>query len=243
MENVILIGFMGSGKSSLGVKLSYRMKMPLLDTDKMIERKQGCTISGLFQERGEEAFRAMETECIREIGNQKGSYVISTGGGLPVKEENRALLQELGTVVYLRIRPETVYERLKEDTTRPLLQGEDPMEKIKTLMEERKEAYENCAELIIDVDDVETESILGQITRYCRKKQYAGVQRRKTAPGTKLLVINGPNLNFLGIREKSVYGTEDYNFLLHMLAQKGKEENCRIEVFQSNHEGAIIDRI
>ena len=59
----------------------------------------------------------------------------------------------------------------------------------------------------------------------------------------KILVINGPNLNFLGIREKSIYGTKDYNDLLNMIAEKGQEENCQIEVFQSNHEGAIIDKI
>lgn len=243
MEHVILTGFMGSGKSSLGVKLSYRMKMPLLDTDKIIEKKQGCTISELFRQQGEEAFRAMETECLKEIGRQKGAYVISTGGGLPVREENRALLKEMGTVVYLRVRPETVYERLKDDTTRPLLQGEDPLGKIKKLMEERKEAYESSAELIIDADDADTEILLGRISGYCKKKRHEKERHGTETKGPKLLVINGPNLNFLGIREKSVYGKEDYQFLLNMLAQKAQEEKCRIEVFQSNHEGAIIDRI
>lgn len=243
MENVILTGFMGCGKSSLGIRLSYKMKMPLLDTDKLIEKKQGCTISELFKEQGEEKFRELETACLKEIGTHKGSYVIAVGGGLPVKEENRRLLKELGMVVYLRIRPETVYERLKEDTTRPLLQGENPMEKIKELMAQRSGFYESGADLVIDVDGVDTDDILGEIVGNYRKRQSSAEKKQKGKKEKKLLVINGPNLNFLGIREKSVYGQEDYDYLLHMIAKKGEEEKCKIEVFQSNHEGAIIDRI
>ena len=249
MENVILTGFMGSGKSSLGIKLSYRLKMPLVDTDKKIEKEQGCTISSLFENKGEEYFRQLETECIEKLINQKGAYIISVGGGLPVKKENREILKKLGMVVYLRIRPETVYARLKDDTTRPLLQGENPQEKIRSLMSERAEFYESGADVIIDVDNLDTEQIMQKIARQYWKRQNRDLRKRKERPDEsrreqkKLLVINGPNINFLGIREKSVYGKEDYNFLLNMIAKKGEEIGCRIEVFQSNHEGAIIDRI
>lgn len=241
MENVILTGFMGCGKSSLGIKLSYRLKMPLIDTDKQIEREQGCTISEIFEKYGEEHFRQLETEALKKIKNQKGSCIISVGGGLPMREENRAILKDLGMVVYLRIRPETVYERLKDDTTRPLLQGENPQEKIRRLMESREEAYKEGADFIIDADDLETEPLLQKIVRFYWKRQNREKKARNA--GKKILVINGPNINFLGIREKSVYGKEDYNFLLNMIAKKGAETGCRIEVFQSNHEGAIIDRI
>ena len=88
---------------------------------------------------------------------------VSVGGGTPVREENRKLLRQLGTVVYLQISPETVYERLKGDTTRPLLQCENPLEKIRELMESRKEAYESCADIIIAVDLLDMEEILEQI--------------------------------------------------------------------------------
>ncbi len=250
MENVILTGFMGCGKSSLGIKLSYRLKMPLLDTDKMIEKKQGCTISELFKKYGEEYFRNLETECIKDMQKQKSAYVISVGGGLPVKEENRALLKKLGMVVYLRVRPETVYARLKDDTTRPLLQGENPQEKIRNLMQEREKFYESGADFILDVDDLDTEQIMQKIVRHYWKRQNSNEHKKQgehtkgnRETNMKLLVINGPNINFLGIREKSVYGKEDYNFLLNMIAKKGEETGCQIEVFQSNHEGAIIDRI
>lgn len=249
MENVILTGFMGCGKSSLGVRLSYRLKMPLIDTDKKIEKEQGCTISQLFETKGEAYFRQLETECIKNMINQKGNYVISVGGGLPVKEENREILKQLGMVVYLRIRPETVYARLKEDTTRPLLQGENPQEKIRNLMSERAEFYESGADVIIDVDDLDTEQIMQKIVRQYWKRQNRDHKKRRERieeakkERRKLLVINGPNINFLGIREKSVYGKEDYNFLLNMIAGKGEETGYSVEVFQSNHEGAIIDRI
>lgn len=249
MENVILTGFMGSGKSSLGVRLSYRLKMPLMDTDKKIEKEQGRTISKIFEEEGEDYFRQLETECIQKLEGQKGAYVISVGGGLPVKKENREILKKLGMVIYLRIRPETVYERLKEDTSRPLLQGDNPQEKIKQLMDERSDFYESGADFIIDVDQLDTEQIIQKIVRQYWKRQNRDSKKRRERAEVlkkkhpKLLVINGPNINFLGIREKTVYGKEDYNFLLNMIAKKGTETECNIEVFQSNHEGAIIDRI
>ena len=137
--------------------------------------------------------------------------------------------RKLGTVVYLRVRPETVYERLKWDSTRPLLQCEDPLGKIRELLENRREIYESCADIIVDVDELEIDEIQEMIVKEIQKM--------------KLLVINGPNINFLGIREKSVYGTEDYQYLLDLIQKKAQETGNEITVFQSNHEGAIIDRI
>lgn len=234
-KNIVLIGFMGSGKSTVGVRLSYHMRRPVEDTDKLIEKRQGRSISDIFAEEGEEYFRQLETQLLKELKEKRQYYIIAVGGGTPVREENRVLLQQLGTVVYLRVRPETVYERIREDTTRPLLKCENPMERITALMEERQEAYESCADVILDVDDMSMEDILNTI-----EKNKAGKRKEKKM---KLLVINGPNLNFLGIREKSVYGTEDYNYLLKLIEDKAKETGNDITVFQSNHEGAIIDRI
>lgn len=163
MTNIILIGYMGCGKSTVGVRLSYRLQQPFLDTDKMIETKKGCSVSEIFDTEGEEAFRQLETDCVRGLLSEKKWYVIATGGGLPVKEENREILKELGTVVYLRIRPETVYERLKNDTTRPLLRGEDPLGKIRQMLGARGSKYEACADVIVDVDGKSFEEILNEI--------------------------------------------------------------------------------
>ena len=171
IPNVVLIGFMGSGKTTTGIKLSYRFRRVVEDTDKLIEKKQGRSISDIFAAEGEEYFRKLETQLLRDLKGSRTEKIISVGGGTPVREENRPLLKELGTVVYLRIRPETVYERLKEDKTRPLLQGEDPQSRIRTLLEARKEAYESCADLIIDVDDKNTEQIVNMIEEYVKRRK------------------------------------------------------------------------
>lgn len=236
-KNVILIGFMGSGKTTVGLKLSYKLRMPVEDTDKFIEQRENRTISRIFEEDGEGYFRELETKILEEFRDRSYVRIISVGGGTPVNPVNRDILKQCGTVVYLRVRPETVYERLKNDTTRPLLQCEDPLAKIRTLLEARKEAYEAAADIIVDVDDKNMEDVLEEILAQLQLKK----ERKKHS--MKLLVINGPNLNFLGIREKSVYGNQDYQYLLDMIAEKAKESGNEITVFQSNHEGAIIDRI
>lgn len=228
-KNIILTGFMGSGKTSVGVRLSYRLRMPVEDTDKMIERREGRSVSEIFAEDGEAYFREKETALLQELLGRKGRCIFSAGGGTPVRPQNQELLKELGKVVYLRVKPETVYERLKGDHTRPLLQCEDPLGRISELMESRREAYESCADLILDGDGLSMDEIIEKIAEEMDKM--------------KLLVINGPNINFLGIREKSVYGTQDYQYLLDMIRKKAETTGNEISVFQSNHEGAIIDRI
>lgn len=164
MKNVILIGFMGCGKTTVGIRLSYRIRRVLEDTDKRIEREQGTIISEIFAQKGEEYFRELETDLLQRLAKEDYQRVISTGGGLPMREENRNLLRQIGTVVYLRIKPESVYERLKNDTTRPLLQCEDPLSKIKDLMAQRAPLYEEAAHIIVDVDDKNMEEVLESIT-------------------------------------------------------------------------------
>ncbi len=162
-NNIILIGFMGSGKTTVGIRLSYRMRRPMLDTDKLIEKDEGRTISEIFDKEGEQYFRDLETDCLRKLTDTANDRIISVGGGLPIREENHALLKELGTVVYLRAKADTIYDRLKNDKTRPLLQGSDPMGKIRALMEERSAVYERAADIIVDVDGRDFESIMDEI--------------------------------------------------------------------------------
>ncbi len=234
-KNIVLIGFMGSGKTTVGIRLSYRLRKSIEDTDKLIERREKRTIREIFEQDGENRFREMETAMLREAIGKMKNQIVSVGGGTPVKEENRDLLKQLGTVIYFRVKPETVCKRLKNDTTRPLLQCENPLKRVTELLEQRKEAYEACADIIIDVDDLSMQQVVDKIIVELEKKQK---EKRM-----KILVINGPNLNFLGIREKSVYGTQDYKYLLDLIQNKAKEADCEIETYQSNHEGAIIDRI
>lgn len=162
-RNIILIGFMGCGKTTTGLRLSWKLKLPAEDTDKLIEKREGCTVAEIFAREGEEAFRSKETELLRQISESKFTRILSVGGGTPIRAENRELLKKCGTVVYLRVKPETVYERLKGDTTRPLLQCEDPLEKIKSLMKSRQEAYESCADVILDADEMSMEDCISRI--------------------------------------------------------------------------------
>lgn len=168
MENVILIGFMGCGKTTVGLKLSYRLRRTVIDTDKEIEREEKRTISDIFATDGEPCFRDMETACLKRLLESADGRIISVGGGLPMREENRALLHELGQVFYLRAKGETIYERLKGDTTRPLLQGNDPLTKIRTLLGERDPYYREAADVVITVDGKSFDQILDEIAENVR---------------------------------------------------------------------------
>ena len=101
MKHLILIGFMGSGKTSLGKRLARALNRPFVDTDQMVETSAGKKISDIFQEEGEKGFRTRETEALRQLKKEKNLCVISVGGGLPVQPQNHLLLEQLGTVIYL----------------------------------------------------------------------------------------------------------------------------------------------
>ena len=151
-QNIILIGFMGAGKTSVGKAIAEIRKKPLIDTDQMIEEYAGMTISRIFAEKGEKAFRQLETEVLERLLETADGDVISVGGGLPMREENRTLLKKLGMVVYLKVEPETVLERLKGDTTRPLLQAEDVKKRVQSLLAERGPVYTEAAHQTLAVD-------------------------------------------------------------------------------------------
>ena len=151
-NNVILIGFMGCGKTTVGIRLSYRMRRIFEDTDKLIEKRQKREIKEIFAEEGEEFFRDLETEMLSELDRTVSDRIISVGGGVPVREENQRLLKQLGQVIYLKAAPDTIYERLKGDSTRPLLQTENPLQKIRDMLIDREEKYLAAAEKVISVD-------------------------------------------------------------------------------------------
>lgn len=157
MDNIILIGYMGSGKTTVGKRLAEVFSVPkkyvFVDTDELIVQQQQRSINEIFATDGEPAFREMETELLKQlIAEKKENMILSTGGGMPVKEENRSLLSILGTVIYLKADPQTIYTRIKDDTARPLLQCENPMAKITEMMAQRKPIYEASASMIVDTD-------------------------------------------------------------------------------------------
>ncbi len=162
-NHVIMTGFMGAGKTTVGETLAKKQQLPFLDTDQLIEVKAGMTISRIFETQGEEAFRKMETSVLEDLLERDDQAVISVGGGLPLREENRELLWKLGTVVYLQVKPETVLKRLKGDNTRPMLQGGEAGERVRSLLEYRTPLYQKAANLVVDVDDKTVSKIAEEI--------------------------------------------------------------------------------
>ncbi|MDO4632740.1 MAG: shikimate kinase [Eubacteriales bacterium] len=152
MKHVILIGFMGAGKTSIGKKLARRQDCRFVDTDLLIEKEQGCRISEIFEKHGEKYFRDLETETLKKLLSEQEPMVIAVGGGLPVREENRRLMAKLGMAVYMKASAETLYRRLQGDQKRPLLQGGDLKERILTLMDAREEIYEDAAQITYCTD-------------------------------------------------------------------------------------------
>ena len=179
--HLILIGFMGSGKTSIGRGLSYKLQRAFCDTDKMIEAKEGMSISEIFASKGESAFRVMETDVLRSIRDDSSPKIYSLGGGTPVQMQNQPLIKMCGTVVYLRITPEAVYERLKEDKTRPLLQCADPLDRIRKLMAQRLPAYERCADVIVDTGDTDRENVMNDVLDRLRDLGWVIPENKKDA--------------------------------------------------------------
>lgn len=164
-DNIVLIGFMGCGKTTVGEKLAADLSFVFLDTDQYIEEKEAMTINDIFATKGEEYFRGLETSSLEELVQRTEKSIVSSGGGLPLRKENAELLQKLGFVVYLRVQKETVLERLEGDTTRPLLACDNPAQKVQELLEFRDPIYEVGAHLVVDVDGKTVEAIAEEIVR------------------------------------------------------------------------------
>lgn len=166
MGRIILEGFMGSGKSTYGKILSKEFLLDFCDTDAEIERIEGCSISGLFEKKGEEYFRERETLYLKEI-LEKNSFkngVISVGGGMPVREENRKLMRECGIVVYLKASPEVLKDRLKSSRgKRPMLKDTDLDERVDALLKAREGFYNEAAHHVILTDGMEIYEVVNKL--------------------------------------------------------------------------------
>jgi shikimate kinase len=162
-QNIILIGFMGSGKTSVGSQLAQKLNYSFDDTDQRIEREAKRDISRIFAEDGEEYFRRLETQLIQNLYSSMSKTILSTGGGLPIREENTELLRRLGQVIYLKTSKETILKRLDGDASRPLLAGEDRQVKVEKLLNQRAPIYEMTANHIIETDDKTVDEIIDEI--------------------------------------------------------------------------------
>lgn len=164
MKHIIMIGFMGVGKTSVGKHLARHLGLKFTDTDDLIVQEQHMPVNQIFAEYGEPYFRKLETEMLRKLMQAEERMVISVGGGLPMTQANQPLLKELGTVVYLRADVDTLTERLKRDTSRPLLKGGNLRKKITGLMDARESTYEKVSDVQIHTDKKSFSEIVLEIS-------------------------------------------------------------------------------
>jgi len=172
--HIVLIGFMGSGKSTVAREMAAMLAKKSIDLDQLIEEKQASSISEIFKHKGESAFREMEKELVKEMAAQKETFVISTGGGVILNEENVLNLKQAGVIVWLKTGAEEIYHRISENKERPLLKDDMSVEKINALLEQRTSLYERAADLVIETDQKSVNEISLEIVKKLGSVNNAG---------------------------------------------------------------------
>ena len=160
--NIVLCGFMGCGKSTIGKLVAKKTHREFIDLDSFIEEKQGLSIREIFETYGEDYFRNCETDAISELVN-KNDVVLALGGGAVLKNKNVELLKSSGKIIFLDVTANTVFSRLKNDTSRPLLNTEDKLAEITKRLNDRLPIYTTVADKIIDANSKTKEAIATEI--------------------------------------------------------------------------------
>ena len=166
--NIYLIGFMGCGKTTVAGALSEMCKMEAVEMEQAIAEREGMAIPDIFSLHGEAYFREKETELLCELAGRQG-LIVSCGGGTPMRECNVAKMKESGKIVLLTARPKTVYERVKDDHSRPLLEGNKTVSYIEGLMEKRRGKYEAAADIVIKTDGKDKGQICEELAKRLRE--------------------------------------------------------------------------
>ena len=160
--NIFLIGFMGAGKSTIARTLQRELGFPLVEMDERIVQEQGMSINDIFAQYGDAHFREIESQLVVDLGKQEPS-IVSCGGGVVVRPENTQNMKKSGRIVLLKASPETIFERVKNSTDRPILNGHMNVEYIAELMEKRRALYEEAADITIQTDGKTREQICEEI--------------------------------------------------------------------------------
>jgi shikimate kinase len=166
-DAIVLVGFMGAGKSSVGRVLARITGSPRFDTDEMVRAHFGLTITEIFEKHGEEKFRGAETEVLRELAD-KGAVIIVTGGGMVLRQENRELLKELGAVIHLLADEETLFARISRHPTRPLLRTENPRQTVSDLLAARLPLYREIADAEVNTSSLTHDEVARRILESVR---------------------------------------------------------------------------
>lgn len=168
MKHLFLIGFMGAGKTSVSQALGKHLGWDIVEMDQHITAQEGMSVSEIFAQKGEAYFRACETALLESFA-QSEPCIVSCGGGVPMREENVAAMKRSGTVVLLTARPQVILDRVKDDHSRPLLEGHKDIPYITSLMEQRRPKYEAAADLVVDTSDISVEEVCREILRQVQK--------------------------------------------------------------------------
>ncbi|WP_295881276.1 shikimate kinase AroK [uncultured Thiohalocapsa sp.] len=163
-QNIFLVGPMGAGKSTIGRQLAQSLGYEFQDSDQEIQRRTGVDIATIFEFEGEEGFRNRERTVIEELA-QQDNIVLATGGGAVMVAENRQQLAARGLVIYLHCSPEQQYARTARDRSRPLLDTDDPQQKLRDLMAEREPVYRQVADMVVSTERRGTSSVVKEIRR------------------------------------------------------------------------------
>ncbi len=162
--NIYLIGMMGCGKSTVGRLLAERLKLEFIDLDTKIEKKAGKSITDIFTASGEERFRALETEALARVAGRR-KYVVSTGGGCVLRRQNRSIMQNDGTVIYLDVPLDILVERVSRKKHRPLLTGVDDIDqRMRELLNQRESMYRKTATFTVKSNGLQAEAVVENIT-------------------------------------------------------------------------------
>lgn len=163
MNHIVIIGFMGSGKTRVGKRLSEDLGLPFVDVDKKITKKMNLSMKEIFDRFGEPFYRALETLTVKELLDDKERRIISLGAGLPMQEQNVKYIRELGTVIYLKGSLETLRKRLEGSSKDPLIDGDDREEKIRKLLRQRGPVYTKLADIEVVTGDKPFEDLIKEI--------------------------------------------------------------------------------
>ena len=166
-SNIVLCGFMGCGKSTVGKIVAKRLDMSFIDGDTYIEQKENKTVSQIFADNGEDYFRSAEKTAMKELA-QKRAVVIATGGGAVMNPDNAEALKKTGVLVFIDVLPETVIKRLENDTSRPLLQRPDRKKAVTELMEKRYPVYRSVSDYSVN-GNLDAESTADAIIEQYKK--------------------------------------------------------------------------
>ena len=164
MKNIFLIGFMGSGKSTVASCLSQNYGMEIVQIDQLLVERAGMSIPDIFAKYGEPYFRDAETNLLIDIQSAQDK-VVSCGGGVVLREQNVSEMKKSGYIVLLTAKPETILERVKNNDDRPLLRGNKNVAYISEMMEKRRPKYEGAADIIIHTDGKQVEEICTEILK------------------------------------------------------------------------------